>query len=89
MNQIKNRQIAPVIDREVDIISDIEYAMQNDDECRFKQSANLAHLYSNMDEAGRRSIDSALICICGWSLETILKNALGLDRVNLASGVPE
>ena len=86
--ELSKQEIETVIAREVDIISDIDYAMQNDDECRFKQSANLAQLYVNAEEAERQSINSTLICICGWSLETILKNAVGIERVDLATGSP-
>lgn len=55
-----------------DIISVMQDEMLGDDT---NQSAELIRTYNNADDAGKALIDGALICICGWSMESLRKMA--------------
>jgi hypothetical protein len=46
---------------------------QNDDEDTSDQSDRLNQLYDSADEKGKQLIDDALICICGWSMSSLIE----------------
>jgi len=56
------------------IISGIQELISNDDEDPQKQSDNLESLYQLSTSTQKKAIDNALICICGYSLDTIINN---------------
>jgi hypothetical protein len=58
----------------VSIIDDIETWMMSDTEDREDQSARLVDDYKQSNNAERRAVDRALVCICGYSLETLILN---------------
>jgi len=55
------------------ILGRVLHAMQTDDEDPSKQSRKLRALYEEADEAGKKLLDDALICLCGWSLATLIQ----------------
>ena len=56
------------------IIEGIHYLMSNDNEDPIKQSDQLEALYQISTDTQKKAIDNALICICGYSLDTIINN---------------
>ena len=48
--------------------------MENDAEDKVKQSDQLEALYEVSTDAQKKIIDNVLICICGYSLDTIINN---------------
>ena len=48
--------------------------MENDSEDQTKQSEQLEALYEICTDAQKKTIDNVLICICGYSLDTIINN---------------
>ncbi len=48
--------------------------IQNDTEDPHKQSDQLEALYNIATDTQKKAIDNALICICGYSLDTIINN---------------
>jgi hypothetical protein len=58
----------------MNIIERIREAMDDDDDNLDKQSAILLRDYDAADAAGKQLLDDALVCICGWSLETLRAN---------------
>ncbi len=48
--------------------------MSNDNEDQFKQSEQLEALYEISTDTQKKAIDNALICICGYSLYTIINS---------------
>ncbi len=56
------------------IIEGILTLMQNDDEDPQKQSESLEALYEISTDTQKKAIDNAFICICGYSLDTIINN---------------
>jgi hypothetical protein len=59
----------------MNLIDYIEEEMRNDDEDREKESRRLVQDYEAASEAEKRAIDGALICLCGWSLPTLIEKA--------------
>ncbi len=55
-------------------ISTIFTLMSNDNEDPFKQSEQLEALYEIATSSQKKAIDNALICICGYSLDTIINS---------------
>jgi hypothetical protein len=55
-------------------IEHILYLMQNDTEDSEKQSESLEALYEISTDTQKKAIDNAFICICGYSLDTILNS---------------
>jgi hypothetical protein len=41
------------------------------------QSNRLQSLYENGTEQDRKAIDEAMMCVCGWTLETLIQRAGG------------
>lgn len=56
------------------MIEGILTLMQKDDEDPIKQSEQLEGLYEISTDTQKKAIDNALICICGYSLDTIINN---------------
>jgi hypothetical protein len=59
-------------DRYMRLVAHITDEMRNDDD---DQSERLAALYETADEKGKDILDQAFICLCGWSLKTLMANA--------------
>ena len=55
-------------------IEHILYLMQNDTEDTEKQSDQLEALYEISTDTQKKAINNAFICICGYSLDTIINN---------------
>jgi len=55
-------------------IATIFTLMSNDNEDQFKQSEQLESLYEIATKTQKKAIDNALICICGYSLDTIINS---------------
>jgi len=64
------------------LIEGIHYLMSNDDEDPQKQSDQLEALYEISTDAQKKAIDNALICICGYSLDTIINNPESISTEN-------
>jgi hypothetical protein len=43
-------------------------------------SARLIHLYENGDQGDKEVINEVLICICGWTMESLLRMAADSER---------
>lgn len=56
------------------IIEGIHHLISNDDEDPQKQSESLEALYEISTETQKKAIDNAFICVCGYSLDTIINN---------------
>jgi hypothetical protein len=56
------------------IISGIQELISNDNEDPQKQSDNLESLYQLATSTQKKAIDNAFICICGYTLDTIINN---------------
>lgn len=56
------------------IIEGISTLMQNDDEDPIKQSDSLEALYEISTDTQKKAIDNAFICICGYTLDTIINS---------------
>lgn len=56
------------------LIEGIFTLMQKDDEDPMKQSDQLEALYEICTDTQKKAIDNALICICGYSLDTLINN---------------
>jgi len=57
------------------LIDRVQDAMLSDDEDREEQSAILRSIYEEQSREVRNKIDEIFICLCGWSLETLLKRS--------------
>jgi hypothetical protein len=51
------------------LVAQISKAMHFDDD---DQSEMLANIYLSANEAEKAVLDSAFICLCGWSLTTLM-----------------
>ncbi len=56
------------------LIEGIFTLMQKDNEDPMKQSDQLEALYEISTDTQKKAIDNAFICLCGYSLDTILNN---------------
>ena len=56
------------------IIEGISTLMQNDNEDPIKQSEILEAFYEVSTDAQKKAIDNAFICICGYTLDTIINS---------------
>jgi hypothetical protein len=52
------------------LVAHISKAMFSDDD---DQSERLASLYLNANQAEKDILDNAFICLCGWSLKTLME----------------
>lgn len=66
------------------IIEGIFTLMSKDDEDPQKQSESLEALYEISTDTQKKAIDNAFICICGYSLDTIINSP-----ENISDGVEE
>lgn len=57
----------------MNLIEQVLEAMQTDDENSDKQSRILKRDYEAATAAQRLAIDNAFICLCGWSLKTLIE----------------
>jgi len=64
------------------LIEGIHYLMSNDSEDPQKQSDQLEALYDISTYIQKKAIDNAMICICGYSLDTIINNPESIDLEN-------
>lgn len=64
------------------LIEGIEKLMSSDSENREKQSEQLESLYEIATATQKKAIDNALICICGYSLNTIINNPENISVEN-------
>jgi hypothetical protein len=55
------------------IIENIFALMQNDDNS-LRQAEQLEALYEISTDTQKKAIDNAFICICGYSLDTLINN---------------
>jgi hypothetical protein len=60
------------------VIEDLEYQMSTDDEPNDKKSDRLKRTYINASESEKKLIDDVFITICGYSLNTLIKNHIRL-----------
>jgi hypothetical protein len=56
-------------------ITTIFTLMSKDNEDPFKQSEQLESLYEIATNTQKKAIDNAFICICGYSLDTIINSS--------------
>ena len=65
-------------------ISTIFTLMSKDSEDPFKQSEQLEALYEIATNTQKKAIDNAMICIYGYSLDTILNNpeSISMEEVS-------
>ncbi len=54
------------------LIDHVQEAMLSDDEDRSKQSEILRRTYEEASQEAKEKIDECFICLCGWSLQTLL-----------------
>ena len=59
-------------DRYMRLIAHISNAMCSDDT---DQSVRLATLYDAADDRGKDLLDQAFICLCGWSMKTLIEQS--------------
>lgn len=57
-------------DRYARLVAHIFEQMANDDD---DQSQMLADIYLSADDAGKDVLDRAFVCLCGWQLQTLMK----------------
>ena len=55
------------------LIDRVQEAMLSDDADREKQSELLIFLYEEASPDAKNKVDEIFICLCGWSLQTLLK----------------
>lgn len=63
-------------------ITTIFTLMSQDNEDPFKQSEQLEALYEIATASQKKAIDNTLICICGYSLDTIINSPENISREN-------
>jgi len=66
------------------LIEGIQSLMINDDADAEKQSDNLQALYEIATDTQKKAIDNTFICICGYSLDTIINNP---DSISVEDGI--
>ena len=59
----------------MNILEIILQEMMSDDENTEDQSQRLHGIYHNADKGEREVLDKAFICVCGWSLDTLIGKA--------------
>jgi hypothetical protein len=59
-----------MIDRYEQLVAHISHEMANDNE---DQSQMLADVYLSADDAGKDVLDRVFISLCGWQLQTLMK----------------
>lgn len=72
-NLVDGLDIFDYIDEEENILERILGLMQSDDDNTKRQSTRLKNLYENADKDGKELLDNALLCICGYTLKTLIK----------------
>lgn len=59
----------------MNLIERITAEMDSDEDNIDKQSVLLAETYADADDAGKAFLDTAFICLCGWSLKHLIEMA--------------
>lgn len=59
-------------EKNLDLVGQIAEEIFNDDE---NDTSNLLRLYKEANETERAIMDSMLVSICGWTMNTIIENA--------------
>lgn len=67
----KDETVERAIDYDYDVITVIKKEMETD--CDW-ESLKLLELYLQADEKERAILDAALVCMCGWTMESIITN---------------
>lgn len=62
----------------MNILETVLDEMQSDDRNTLAQSKKLTTLYGTQDKDGQELLDAAFICLCGWSLKTLIN---GNERI--------
>jgi hypothetical protein len=57
------------------LIDLIESEMRDDDEPRDRQSERMARDYKSASPEARKAVDDAFVCLCGWTLATLIATA--------------
>jgi hypothetical protein len=57
----------------MNLIERITQEMADDDDNLTKQSELLAETYESADDAGKKLLDDAFVCLCGWRMKTLLE----------------
>jgi hypothetical protein len=57
----------------MNLIERITQEMADDDDNMTKQSELLAETYESADAAGKKLLDDAFVCLCGWTMKTLLE----------------
>ena len=57
----------------MNLIEHVASYMASDDEDGNEQSELLKAVYHAADEAGKASLDAAFVCLCGYTLTTLMK----------------
>ena len=57
----------------MNLIERVTREMADDDDNMTKQSELLAEAYERADDAGKKLLDDAFVCLCGWSMKTLLE----------------
>jgi hypothetical protein len=63
----------------MNLIELIDREMDGDYEDTTDQSERLIDLYQRADAAGKKLIDDAFICLCGWSMTSLLSKVSELQ----------
>lgn len=56
--------------------------MENDTEDKQKQSDLIEFYYDGMDDKGKKAIDTIMISVCGYSLDTIINHPEDIEIDN-------
>jgi hypothetical protein len=67
----------------VTLVERIQKAIETDDEDYGKASRRLVEHYADMDRPAQAAINDAFICLCGWSLDTLIKADKTWEEENL------
>jgi hypothetical protein len=73
----------------LDIIGAIRNAMADDYDASRNECAKLLRTYCEGSASERAAIDNVLICVCGWSVPTLIRIAQGGDPYFPEDPVPE
>ena len=70
LGRTKNETLEHAIENDYDVIAKIFEEMETD--CDW-ESSRLLDLYLQADEKERAILDAMLVYLCGWSMETIIR----------------
>lgn len=58
--------------KQATLLAKVERAMRTDDANRENQSERLIRKYNNATDDEKTLLDECFICLCGWSLATLI-----------------